>query len=58
MTVLRGACFHGVDGGCAYCRSIVIADQGPDLDDRFDPCHTGPAARVCGCCADPERTSR
>lgn len=25
-----GDCFHGVTGGCPYCRSIVIADDGPD----------------------------
>jgi hypothetical protein len=27
-------CIHGAPGGCAYCASIVIADDGPDPDDR------------------------
>lgn len=31
---MAGSCWHGAPGGCPYCRSIVIADQGPDPDDR------------------------
>lgn len=45
-------CFHGVRGGCPYCKAIEPADDGPDPDDTYEPCHTGPAARVCGTCAD------
>lgn len=29
-------CGHGVDGGCPYCRALVIADDGPD---SWEPYH-------------------
>lgn len=52
---MNGRCFHGTDGGCAYCRAIVIADEGPDPltsgELALIPCHTGRAASSCGACA-------
>ncbi len=30
-------CWHDEAGGCPYCRAIVIADDGPDPDDRDAP---------------------
>lgn len=48
-------CFHGVKGGCPYCKAIEPADDGPDPDYSFEPCHTGLAARTCGYCASDER---
>ncbi len=33
---MSGECWHGVPDGCAYCAAIVIADDGPDPDDRYE----------------------
>lgn len=56
---LPRTCSCGVAGGCAYCRAIEIADDGPDLADLIrdpEPCTahapTAKARRTCGGCAD------
>lgn len=51
---MNGTCWHGTPGGCAYCRAIDPADEGPDPltsgELALIPCHTGPAASSCGAC--------
>ncbi len=44
MTRPGWTCHHNIPGGCAYCRAIEIADEGPDG-------HTGRAAHNCPSCS-------